>query len=136
MSLVDEGIAHHSHRPAAPALPPVSFPYGATHTDELQFLFTLASNPSALSSAENNLAGVMQKYWSTFSRSGTPNSLQTPPWAPFSIAAGNIQSLNTPRPGVEFGFAAQHHCNFWIGVLEQTVLASVATELMSAGIVQ
>jgi hypothetical protein len=66
---------------------------------------------------------------------GTPNSLQAPSWAPFSIAAGNIQSLNTPRPGVEFGFAAQHHCNFWIGVLEQTILASVATELTSAGIV-
>ena len=117
-------------------LPPVSFPYGATHTDELQFLFTLASTPSALSSAEKNLAGVMQNYWSSFARSGTPNSLQIPPWAPFSIAAGNIQSLNTPRPAVEFGFAAQHHCNFWIGVLEQTVLAGVATELTSAGIVQ
>jgi hypothetical protein len=41
----------------------------------------------------------------------------TPPWAPFSIAAGKVQSLNTPRSAVEFGFAAQHHCNFWIGVL-------------------
>jgi hypothetical protein len=37
---------------------------------------------------------------------------------------------------VEFGFAAQHHCNFWLGVLEQTVLAGVANELTSAGIVQ
>jgi para-nitrobenzyl esterase len=119
-----------------PELPPVSFPYGATHTDELQFLFTLASTPSALSNAEKNLAAVMQNYWSSFARSGTPNSLQTPGWAPFSIVAGNVQSLNTPRPGVEFGFAAQHQCNFWIGVLEQTVLANVAAELTSAGIVQ
>jgi para-nitrobenzyl esterase len=119
-----------------PELPPVSFPYGATHTDELQFLFTLASTPSTLSGAEKNLAGVMQNYWTTFARGGTPNSLQTPAWAPFSIAADNVQSLNTPRPGVEFGFAAQHHCNFWIGVLEQTVLAGVANELTSAGIVQ
>ena len=119
-----------------PELPPVSFPYGATHTDELQFLFTLASTPNSLSNAEKNLAAVMQNYWSGFARSGTPNSLQTPAWAPFSIAAGNVQSLNTPRPGVEFGFAAQHHCNFWIGVLEQTILAGVANELTSAGIVQ
>jgi len=119
-----------------PELPPVSFPYGATHTDELQFLFTLASTPSTLSNAEKNLAGVMQNYWSSFARSGTPNSLQTPAWAPFSIAAGSVQSLNTPSPAVEIGFAAQHHCNFWIGVLEQTVLADVATELTSAGIVQ
>jgi para-nitrobenzyl esterase len=119
-----------------PELPQVSFPYGATHTDELQFLFTLASTPSALSNAEKNLAGVMQNYWSSFARSGTPNSLQTPAWAPFSIATGNVQSLNTPRPGVEFGFAAQHHCNFWIGVLEETILAGVANELTSEGIVQ
>jgi para-nitrobenzyl esterase len=119
-----------------PELPAVSFPYGATHTDELQFLFTLASTPSALSSSEKNLAAVMQNYWTSFARSGTPNSLQTPAWATFSIAADNVQSLNTPRAGVEFGFATQHHCNFWIGVLEQTVLASVAGELTSAGIVQ
>ena len=119
-----------------PELPPVSFPYGATHTDELQFLFTLASTPSALSGAEKNLAAVMQSYWSSFARNGTPNSLQTPAWAPFNIAAGNVQSLNTPRAGVEFGYASQHHCNFWIGVLEQTVLAGVASELTSAGIVQ
>jgi para-nitrobenzyl esterase len=119
-----------------PELPAVSFPYGATHTDELQFLFTLASTPSALSNAEKNLAGIMQNYWTSFARSGTPNSLQTPAWAAFNIAGGNVQSLDTPRPGVEFGFAAQHHCNFWIGVLEQTVLASVASELTSAGIVQ
>jgi para-nitrobenzyl esterase len=136
LSVSTYGYQFDDENASTPELPRVSFPYGATHTDELQFLFTLASTPSALSSAETNLAGVMQNYWSSFARNGTPNSLQTPPWAPFSIAAGNIQSLNTPHPGVEFGFAAQHHCNFWIGVLEQTVLASVATELTSAGIVQ
>jgi hypothetical protein len=119
---------------AAAAAPAVTTPQGIF--DELQFLFTLASTPSALSNAEKNLAGIMQNYWSSFARSGTPSSLQTPAWAPFSILAGNVQSLNTPRPGVEFGFAAQHHCNFWIGVLEQTVLADVAAELTSAGIVQ
>jgi hypothetical protein len=37
---------------------------------------------------------------------------------------------------VELGFAEQRHCNFWIGVLGQTILAGVATELTSDGIVQ
>jgi len=136
LSVPTYGYQFDDENAPTPELPPVSFPYGATHTDELQFLFTLASTPSALSNAEKNLAGVMQSYWSSFARSGTPNSLQTPAWAPFSIAAGNVQALNTPHPGVEFGFAAQHHCNFWLGVLEQTVLAGVANELTSAGIVQ
>jgi para-nitrobenzyl esterase len=136
LSVPTYGYEFDDENAPTPELPPISFPYGATHTDELQFLFTLASTPSALSPAEKNLAAVMQNYWSSFARNGTPNSPQTPAWAPFSIAAGNVQSLNTSRSGVEFGFATQHHCNFWIGVLEQTVLASVATELTSAGIVQ
>jgi para-nitrobenzyl esterase len=119
-----------------PELPKVSFPYGATHTDELQFLFTLASTPSALSNAEKTLAGSMQNYWTSFARSGSPNSLQTPAWAPFNIVAGNVHSLTTPRPALKLGYATEHHCNFWIGVLEQTVLADVAGELTSAGIVQ
>jgi hypothetical protein len=99
LSVPTYGYQFDDENAPTPELPRVSFPYGATHTDELQFLFTLASTPSALSSAETNLAGVMQNYWSSFARNGTPNSLQTPPWAPFSIAADNIQSLNTPRPG-------------------------------------
>jgi hypothetical protein len=28
------------------------------------------------------------------------------------------------------------HCNFWIGILEQTILASVAATLTSDGIVE
>jgi para-nitrobenzyl esterase len=119
-----------------PELPPVSFPYGATHTDELPFLFTLPETPSPSSNAEQTLATQMKSYWTSFAQDGNPNSSQTPAWAPFTVATGNVQSLNTPRPGVEFNYAAQHHCNFWIGILEQTILASVAATLTSEGIVE
>jgi para-nitrobenzyl esterase len=119
-----------------PELPPVSFPYGATHTDELPFLFTLPETPSNSSNAEQTLASQMKSYWTRFAQGGNPNSSQTPAWAPFSVATGNVQSLNTPRPGVEFNYAAEHHCNFWIGILEQTILASVAATLTSDGIVE
>jgi para-nitrobenzyl esterase len=119
-----------------PELPPVSFPYGATHTDELPFLFTLAETPSTLSNAEKTLATQMKSYWTSFVQGGNPNSSQTPAWAPFSVVTGNVQSLNTPRPGVEFNYAAEHHCNFWIGILEQTILASVAATLTGDGIVE
>jgi para-nitrobenzyl esterase len=116
-------------------LPAVSFPYGATHTDELQFLFTLAGAPSALSSSEQSLATSMKSYWTTFANSGSPNSQQTPTWLPFDLLAGNVQSLNTPRPAVELNYATAHHCNFWLGILEQTVLENVAADLTSHGIV-
>jgi para-nitrobenzyl esterase len=119
-----------------PELPPVSFPYGATHTDELPFLFTLPETPSTLSNAEQTVATQMKSYWTSLAQAGNPNSSQTPAWAPFSVVTGNVQSLNTPRPDVEFNYAAQHHCNFWIGILEQTILASVAATLTSDGIVE
>jgi para-nitrobenzyl esterase len=116
-------------------LPPVSFPYGATHTDELQFLFTLGGAPSALSSSEQSLAATMKSYWITFAKGGSPSSLQTPAWGPFVLATGNVQSLNTPKPAVEFNYATEHHCNFWLGILTQTILENVATELTADGIV-
>jgi para-nitrobenzyl esterase len=116
-------------------LPAVSFPYGATHTDELQFLFTLAGAPSALSGSEQSLATSMKSYWTTFANGGSPNSHQTPTWAPFDLLAGNVQSLNTPRPAVGFNYATEHHCNFWIGILTQTILENVAADLTSHGIV-
>jgi para-nitrobenzyl esterase len=119
-----------------PELPPVSFPYGATHTDELPFLFTLPETPATLSNAEQTLATQMKSYWTGFAQGGNPNSSQTPAWAPFSAAIGNVQSLNTPRPGAELNYAAEHHCNFWIGILEQTILESVAATLTKDGIVE
>jgi para-nitrobenzyl esterase len=121
-----------------PFLPPISFPYGATHTDELQFLFNLGGVPSSdnLSSAEDTLSATMQNYWTSFAANGSPNARLTANWAPFVLTAGNVQSLVPPTPGVEFDYAAEHHCTFWIGVLEQTVLDSVASTLRADGIVE
>jgi para-nitrobenzyl esterase len=116
-------------------LPPVSFPYGATHTDELQFLFTLAGAPSALSSSEQSLATTMKSYWTAFANSASPNSHQAPAWAPFVLATDNVQSLNTPKPAVELNYATEHHCNFWTGILTQTILENVAAELTADGII-
>jgi para-nitrobenzyl esterase len=119
-----------------PELPPVSFPYGATHTDELQFLFSLQADPDSLSSAEQTLAGTMKSYWTTFARNGNPNSGATANWPAFSLITDDTNSLNTPRTSVEFDYATEHHCNFWIGILLETILESVASELASDGITE
>jgi para-nitrobenzyl esterase len=114
-------------------LPPVSFPYGATHTDELQFLFPFA--PSLLSASEQQLATTMKSYWTNFARKGNPNGSGTAPWAAFNLLAGNVQSLIPPTPQIEFDFAKEHNCGFWIGILEQTILQSVASTLEAHAIV-
>jgi para-nitrobenzyl esterase len=116
-------------------LPAASFPYGATHTDELQFLFafpSLAAQP--LSADEQMLAATMTSYWTTFAASGNPNSSTTPAWAAFTIAADDVQSLLPPTPAVEFDFATEHHCSFWAVILEETIFAGIADALTAAGI--
>ena len=117
-------------------LPPVSFPYGASHTDELQFLFTINGQASKLSSSEQTLATTMKSYWTNFANNGDPNSRGVPNWARFALLADNDQSLVAPTPSAETNIAQVHHCNFWIGVLVQTVLGDIASQLSAHGITQ
>jgi para-nitrobenzyl esterase len=113
-------------------LPPVSFPYGATHTDELQFLFPFPSD--VLTANEQKLATTMKAYWTSFAAHGNPNAPGRPFWPPFSILVNDNQSLIPPTPQVELDFASEHKCNFWFEVLTQTVLQGVAGQLRSNGI--
>src|SRR6202021_3494101 len=55
-------------------LPPVSFPYGAAHASEIQYLFGLptAVFPTALTAAQQQLAATMKGSWTTFSRGALP----------------------------------------------------------------
>jgi para-nitrobenzyl esterase len=114
-------------------LPPVSFPYGATHTDELQFLFPFGTN---LTAAEQTLATTMKDYWTTFAANGDPNLANRPFWPPFSIFVDDDQSLKPRLPNVEFNFASQHKCGFWTDVLLQTSLPEIADQLRNVGIVR
>ena len=98
-------------------LPPVSFPYGAAHTSELQYIFNLpqsVNNP--LSADQIQLSNDMVKYWTQFARSGNPNSSFTPFWPEYNSTDDIFQSLNTPSPTTEGEFYSDHKCGFW-GVL-------------------
>jgi para-nitrobenzyl esterase len=99
-------------------LPPVSFPYGAAHASELQYLFDLPPSPfgGPLSPQQEQLAAAMQRYWTNLAKRGAPSGFLTPPaqrWPRFSPASQQLLSLDTPQPQVETGFAADHHCAFW-----------------------
>jgi len=96
-------------------LPPVSFPYGAAHASEIQYLMDLptAAFPTALSAPQQQLATTMKRYWTNFARSGSPSSFGTSFWPPFNSRTQQMQSLVPPAPRTETDFASTHNCAFW-----------------------
>jgi para-nitrobenzyl esterase len=96
-------------------LPPVSFPYGAAHASEIQYLMDLptAAFPGTLSAQQQQLATTMKSYWTNFAKRGFPSSSGTPFWPRFNHVTQQIQSLVPPTPQTETDFAATHKCAFW-----------------------
>jgi para-nitrobenzyl esterase len=106
-------------------LPPVSFPYGASHASEIQYLFPQA-NPSGfgldlpqtpLTANQQTLSDHMVGYWTEFARHGDPNGIGTafgrPLWPRFNNTQQQMQSLVPPTPTTETNFATAHQCAFW-----------------------
>jgi para-nitrobenzyl esterase len=96
-------------------LPPVSFPYGAPHASEIQYLMDLptVAFPGTLSVQQEQLATTMKEYWTSFAKRGFPSSVGTPFWPLFSNLTQQMESLAPPTPGTETDFAATHNCAFW-----------------------
>jgi para-nitrobenzyl esterase len=109
--------AYEFNDPNAPQrfLPPVSFPYGAYHLSELQYLFDLPVTIPAppLTADQEALASAMVSYWTHFASQSDPNSAATPPWLPF--LAFSTEALVPPVPQTynPIAFAADHKCAFW-----------------------
>jgi para-nitrobenzyl esterase len=95
----------------------LTFPLGAYHTAELQFLFIgdfFGFPVLPLSADEQSLSDAMVSYWTRFGTTGNPNSPSTPLWAPYHASTDQFQSLTPPIPGVESTFASEHLCSaFW-----------------------
>jgi len=103
--------------PNAPMLylPPVSFPTGAYHASELDYIFDINQTPvpnPGLSPTQQALSDAMVGYWTQFARSGDPNSVGAPTW-PLFEASDQFQSLHPSTPTTNTGFAIDHKCAFW-----------------------
>ncbi len=96
-------------------LPPVSFPYGAAHASEIQYLMDLptAAFPGTLSVPQQQLATTMKGYWTNFAKRGFPSSFGTPFWPLFNNLTQKMQSLAPPTPQTGTNFANTHNCAFW-----------------------
>jgi len=93
-------------------LPPVTFPYGATHASELPYLFKLTW-PGQLNATQNELSSSMVHYWTQFAKSADPNRSGMQTWLPYVSTSDTFRSLITPGPLTESGFARDHKCDFW-----------------------
>jgi para-nitrobenzyl esterase len=100
----------------APPQPPpagLSFPLGAFHGAEVQYLFDIGFF-FELNPAQLQLSQAMVSYWTNFAATGDPNSPATPTWSPYNTAADQFQSLIPPTPTVESTFNSDHICDaFW-----------------------
>jgi para-nitrobenzyl esterase len=110
-------FAYEFNDPNAPQLfiRPASFPYGAYHAAEVQYLFDIPDQQNApeLNADQQSLAAAMVGYWTQFARAGNPNRAGAPQWPSYTAASDLLMSLKPPTPAAEAGFAADHKCAFW-----------------------
>src|ERR1700722_3809845 len=100
----------------APPQPPpagLSFPLGAYHGSEIQYLFDTGFF-FEFTPAQQQLSAAMVSYWTNFAATGDPNGGSLPTWSPHSTSVDQFQSLIPPTPTVESTFNADHICDaFW-----------------------
>jgi para-nitrobenzyl esterase len=98
--------------PPQSQIPGLTFPLGAFHSAELQYLFDVGFF-FELNAAQLQLSDAMVSYWTTFAATGDPNSAATPAWAPYDPVTDMFQSLIPPTPTVESTFSSDHLCGLW-----------------------
>jgi para-nitrobenzyl esterase len=97
--------------------PVPTFPLGAYHFAEVQYLFDLdvrftGFNP--FTQDQQHLSDLMILYWAQFATTGDPNFSGAPVWSPYNSGTDQFQSLIPPEPLVESGFDSDHKCSsFW-----------------------
>ncbi|GAA2620109.1 carboxylesterase family protein [Actinomadura fulvescens] len=90
----------------------VSFPYGASHASELQYLFDVrnAVYPAPLSDEQQVLAATMRRHWAAFAKTHRPAPGQ---WPAYTATRRQMMSYATPSTTLTSGFAADHKCGLW-----------------------
>jgi para-nitrobenzyl esterase len=106
----------------------LTFPLGAAHSTELQYVFQRIPYLDTLppfTPAQLTLSNQMIAYWTHFAATGRPSTgrpgwagTTAPFWPRFSVTHPAIQELlpNGPAPESSAQFAAAHQCGFWASI--------------------
>ncbi|MFD5075306.1 carboxylesterase/lipase family protein [Streptomyces sp. NPDC058371] len=92
------------------------FDFGATHVNEVQYLFKHFGLDSPLNTEQRGLSREMVQYWGSFVRDGVPRAAGQP-----AMPAGprRVLSLKTAAAGgntVSIGVHGAHRCDLWDSV--------------------
>lgn len=91
------------------------FDFGATHVNEVQYLFKHFGLDSPLNAEQKVLSRQMVQYWGSFVRDGVPRAAGQPP---MPAGPGVILSLKTASKGgntLSTSVHQDHQCDLWDG---------------------
>ncbi len=101
-----------------------SFPLGAAHSTELQYVFQripFLDTVPPFTRAQLALSDLMIRYWTRFAATGNPNGGPgtAPHWPRWTGAAGQFQELvpSKTKPEAFATFYTFHKCGFWASIL-------------------
>jgi para-nitrobenzyl esterase len=95
-------------------IPGLSFPLGAFHGAEIQYLMLVTGEVFPFTADQQTLSDTMISYWTQFAKTLNPNSSGQPMWSSYSSSADQFQSLVPPTPMPETNFNTFHNCDsFW-----------------------
>jgi para-nitrobenzyl esterase len=77
-------------------VPPGSGARGASHTDELAYMFNIPpanGSPNAWTEVDTKLADMMATYWVNFAATGDPNGKGLPAWQPYNPKTNDAKAM-------------------------------------------
>ncbi|GHH28464.1 carboxylesterase/lipase family protein [Streptomyces lanatus] len=89
------------------------FDFGATHVNEVQYLFKHFGLETPLNAEQRTLARQMVQYWGSFVRDGVPRAAGQPE---MPARPGTVLALRTSSAGGNVSSAtvhSEHRCNLW-----------------------
>ncbi|MGH3374975.1 MAG: carboxylesterase/lipase family protein [Actinoallomurus sp.] len=101
------------------------FPFGATHVDDLGYIWDYLGQTLPYTDDELELSNQMIRYWGRFAANGDPNGAHTPGWPKYSPQTDAMISLaacdTSPATGrapaacskVTGQFSTEHNTAFW-----------------------
>jgi para-nitrobenzyl esterase len=108
--------------------PAASFNFGATHVDDLGYLWEYLGHALPYSDDELQLSDQMITFWSQFQRTGDPNANKVPTWPAFTQSGGDwmeLRACNTSEAGnqppaacsaASDNYLTDHKLALWSGV--------------------
>jgi para-nitrobenzyl esterase len=93
--------------------PAVSFPTGAYHAAEIQYVFPVSG--STFNADQRRLSRTMVDYWTAFAFFSNPNHFGAPFWPRFDTTNLQDQALVPGRSFTATNFATDHKCSLFGG---------------------